>query len=219
MQLAPVEEDVLRRYTRAVYHLRGQLSRKKLMPVFGAGASQSIGLPNWTDLVAKIADHPEVCARAVLERATSQASLVQLVFHHFRRSKLRAEVKAGRIEDEDSTSISFERKVAFQWREIIHSCLYASARDVATHPYLEAFVPVIKRAPLTVNYNFDDTLQILLSRAPKTDLGAPQQLQVFGEIRGTPVGDATPERIQGLPQAHVRHVHTERRVVQGLREA
>jgi hypothetical protein len=169
MELAPAEEDVLRRYTRAVYHLRGQLSRKKLMPVFGAGASQSIGLPNWTDLVAKIADHPEVCARAVLERATSQASRVQLVFHHFRRSKLRAEVKAGGIEDEDSNSISFERKVAFQWREIIHSCLYASARDVDTHPYLEAFVPVIKQAPLTVNYNFDDTLQILLSRAPRTE--------------------------------------------------
>jgi hypothetical protein len=168
MDLAPVEEDVLRRYTRAVYHLRGQLSRNKLMPVFGAGASQSIGLPNWNDLVARIADHPEVHARGVSGKATSQASRVQLIFHHFRRSKLQAEVKAGAIEDENSGSISLERKIAFQWREIIHSCLYASAVDVDSHPYLGAFIPVIKRAPLTVNYNFDDTLQILLSRAPRT---------------------------------------------------
>jgi hypothetical protein len=51
MDLKAEEVDVLRRYPRALYHLRAQLHRRKLMPVFGAGASQPIGLPDWNMLV------------------------------------------------------------------------------------------------------------------------------------------------------------------------
>src|SRR5262252_1760453 len=108
--LDAIEVDILRRYPRAVYHLRAQLHRGKLMPVFGAGASQSIGLPDWNTLVKRIAEHPRVKAAATAAGTTSQASRVQLIFHHFRRSQLQAQAMAGTIPDENSVSISVERK-------------------------------------------------------------------------------------------------------------
>jgi len=139
------------------------------MPVFGAGASQSIGLPDWNTLVKRIAEHPRVKAAATAAGTTSQASRVQLIFHHFRRSQLQAQAMAGTIPDENSVSISVERKIAHEWREIIHACLYSTAKPAVEHPYLREFVPVIRQAPLTVNYNFDDSLQQLLHRDTSAD--------------------------------------------------
>ena len=133
------------------------------MPVFGAGASQPIGLPDWNMLVGRIAEHPHVKAAATAVGATSQASRVQLIFHHFRRLQLQAHVTAGTIQDENSGSISLERRIAHEWREIVHAP-YSTAKPIDEHPYLRDFVPVIRQAPLTVNYNFDDSLQQLLHR-------------------------------------------------------
>jgi hypothetical protein len=169
MEISATQAKVLSRYPRAIYHLRAQLARKKLMPVFGAGASQPIGLPNWQDLITRIATDARVGAVSLAASTTSQASRVQLIFHHFRRKQLQAQVAAGQIADEHSGSISLERRIAHEWREILHASLYKTAKDVETHPYLAEFVPVIRQAPLTVNYNFDDSLQILLARLPRQD--------------------------------------------------
>jgi hypothetical protein len=76
IDLNAVEVDVLRGYPSAVYHLRAQLHRRKLMPVFGAGASEPIGLPVWNMLVGRIAEHLRVKAVATAAGATSQASSV-----------------------------------------------------------------------------------------------------------------------------------------------
>jgi hypothetical protein len=148
---------LLERYPRAIYHLRSRLREKKLMPVFGSGASSPIGLPNWRELVNRIAADPRVDALRVAEGTVSQSSRIQMIFHHFRNQQM----ERARAEARGDDSI-FERRTAKEWREIVHSSLYAKARAVQEHPYLMYFLPIIQQAPLTVNYNFDDAIQELI---------------------------------------------------------
>lgn len=156
--------ELLKRYPRAIYHLRSQLDARKLMPVLGAGVSQPIGIPGWVELVDRIAEHPGVDAAEVLTGRASQTSRVQLIFHHFRRKQAEAAEAASGSPGPETTF--FERKAGSEWRDIVQKCLYATALDVSQHPYLKEFLGVVRRAPLTVNYNFDDTLQDLLDLYP-----------------------------------------------------
>jgi hypothetical protein len=165
MQITEEDHGVLCRYTQAIYHLRDQLSQRRLMPVFGAGTSQSISLPNWSDLIVRIAADSRVNATALAGSSRSQASRVQIVFHHFRRQRL-ASFQSADPNVQGHESAFFERKVASEWRQIVHDCLYQSAIPVAEHPYLREYVAVVRDAPLTVNYNFDDSVQELLDLIP-----------------------------------------------------
>ena len=155
-----LEIALLKKYPKAIYHLRAQLHAQKLMPVFGAGASKPIGLPNWTELVERISRHPRVLAESVTTGTTSQVSRVQLIFHHFRRMRLLELGNNGSIERSETTLL--ERTVENEWRGIVHDCLYQTAKPVDQHPYLRNYLSMVRRAPLTVNYNFDDTIQNLL---------------------------------------------------------
>lgn len=163
------DTDLLRRYPRPIYHLRTQLHARKLMPVLGAGVSQPINIPGWEELVDRIARHPDVDATEVAAGRASQTSRVQLIFHHFRRKRALAAEREAESPKPDTTF--FERKTSREWREIVHQCLYRTAIDATDHPYLKEFLGVVRDAPLTVNYNFDDTLQELLdsSRNKKAD--------------------------------------------------
>jgi len=154
--------ELLRRYPRAIYHMRAQLAGRKLIPVFGAGTSQSIGLPSWSELVSRIADHQSVGARQLASGSSSQASRIQLIFHHFKRGRMRdSGVDAGIGQPETTVQ---QRRIDAEWRLIVHECLYRDALPVDRHPYLKSFLGVVRKAPLTVNYNFDDSIQELLDK-------------------------------------------------------
>lgn len=159
------EVALLRRYPRAIYHLRAQLQSRKLMPVFGAGASSPIGLPNWSELVARIAKHPNVLAESITTGTSSQVSRVQLIYHHFRRQRLLGSAD-GNSPERTETTLQ-ERTVNTEWRGIVHDCLYETAKAVTEHPYLRDYLSIVRSAPLTVNYNFDDTIQNLLDLDPR----------------------------------------------------
>lgn len=147
--------DLVRRYPRAIYHMRAQLGAKRLLPIFGAGASRSIGFPTWDGLVEQIG--LAVGASSGDSERTSQASRVQLIYDRFRRDFF------ARNEAQVAQSAALrDRQVATEWRKVVHSCLYKNAMAAEAHPYLGAFKDVIRRAPLTINYNFDDTIQELL---------------------------------------------------------
>jgi hypothetical protein len=165
MTLLSTDLPLLSRHARAIYHMRAQLADQKLIPVFGAGSSRPIGLPNWADLVQRLADHAELSAAHLTTGSSSQTSKVQLIFNHFKRCQL----ELGESEPPVVETKLFERRLSRRWREIVHECLYRDTKDVGSHPYLAAFVPLIRKAPLTVNYNFDDSLQELLDLHPDTN--------------------------------------------------
>lgn len=156
---------------RALVHLRAQLHRKRLGLVFGAGASRKLSFPDWDNLVKRIASHRQVSGQALLRRlrdkhsgppARSLASITQILFDSFRSQSIRRKRIKGAL------SFVQEREIRSDWLRIIHDALYRDVnldrrkQQLERHPYLSAFRDIIKMSPLTVNYNFDDSLEKLL---------------------------------------------------------
>jgi hypothetical protein len=161
--------EVLKRYPKAIYHLRSQLQKQKLLPIFGAGVGKPLGLPNWNELVSSLASNESFSGLDWKALASSQATLSQALYHHFRTVEL-TKLRGGATNSTRESALE-DRQLAAKWRELVKECLYRHVKPVATHPYLAEFLPAIRKAPLTVNYNFDDTLQELLDANPTTTDG------------------------------------------------
>jgi hypothetical protein len=161
---------------RAIVHMRAQRFRQRLGLIFGSGASKALGFPDWDVLVERIAKHPKVKATTLLAKfqtsrrkkphskplKKSLASITQMLFSHYRNTHIRRE----RLK----TPLTYiqEQSIRSTWIKIIHEQLYndvASSKrkkQIYAHPYLMFFLEIIKTSPLTVNYNFDDTLEKML---------------------------------------------------------
>ncbi|SDA16715.1 SIR2-like domain-containing protein [Nitrosospira sp. Nsp18] len=167
-------ENVLKNYPKAIVHLRQQFQNCRLSLVFGAGISRELHFPNWDELVEGIASHTEIDGKEIYENAkkwSNTTSITQLLFQHF---------KGRRLEELEKThnSIAYrEKRVLAEWREVVHEVLYKNAEaerknNIGTHAYLKEFIPLINHTKFAVNYNFDDTLEYMLSqnewnRAPR----------------------------------------------------
>jgi len=166
---------------KAVVHLRAQHHRKRLGLIFGSGASKDLGFPDWSELVERIAADPDVDAGALMERikvseasdkgqiSKSLASLTHMLFSHFRDTRIAAGGLSGSI------NLLEEQRIKSDWLKIIHKQLYKDIdhrkrrRLIESHPYLTSFREIIKQSPLTVNYNFDDTVEQMLMHARSGD--------------------------------------------------
>lgn len=174
------EAKVINCAPKAIVHLRAQLRAKRLGLLFGAGISIDLGYPRWSELVKKIANRPEVGASAIWNRleakgadgrpiTRSLASITQMLFSEFRKGEISTR-KLG-------ASLSFveERSIKTAWLRLLHQELYqgldadSRKRKLNEHPYLNAFSNIIKQSPLTVTYNFDDTLEQMLALARSGD--------------------------------------------------
>jgi hypothetical protein len=168
--------ELLQANAKAVVHLRSQLERKRLGLVFGSGASKDLSFPDWQTLVGKIAKHRHVQGEVLIGKFFSQpknrngqphatkslSSITQLLFGLFRTKA----IKRKKFE----TPLTFlqEQEIRTDWIKLIHQALYekidTKGRQLAIsrHSYINAFLEIIKISPMTVNYNFDDTLEKLL---------------------------------------------------------
>lgn len=164
------QRELLQRTPKAIVHLRAQLIRGRLGLIFGSGASKELGFPDWNTLVRRIAEHKDVKAIHVLTRfgakngkkssaSRSLTSLTQMLFNEFRQKSRKKRAILTYLE---------EQRIKTEWLKIIHLELYKDIISVNRktiinkHSYLKHFVKIIKNSPLTVNYNFDDTLEKLL---------------------------------------------------------
>jgi hypothetical protein len=156
------EQKVLIRNARYVAHMRAEKDDRRFGLVLGAGVSLPLGFPLWSELVRRVADHPDVNGKHVIQNvggSLPDTSKTQMLFQHY-RSKI-MDVTGG------SWSAKAERKIQGQWRRIIQECLYRDVKDTGkelqtTHPYLTYFIKVIEKSAMTVNYNFDDTIQQMI---------------------------------------------------------
>jgi hypothetical protein len=167
--------DLLTHAPRAVAHLRAQLRRKRLGLVFGSGTSKDLGFPDWKALVRKIARRRHVAARHLLKfiaspqhpkamplEERSLASITQILFGAYRAKSMR------RLKLSEPLSFLCEQEIRTEWMKIIHGARYEKVspntreKRIRQHSYIPAFLDIIKKAPMTVNYNFDDTLEKLL---------------------------------------------------------
>ena len=170
--------DLINGSPKAVAHLRSQLERQRLGLLFGAGISLEFQFPEWEELVKRIAQDADVDGEALLAKLSHGAhsrtlsSLTQIMFGRFRQKRIETKQL-----DEQLTFLQ-EQEIRSEWLRLIHRELYRKVdfakRDEAlsTPGYLNSFLPLIKGSSMTVNYNFDDTLErlLFLNRSPEEKL-------------------------------------------------
>jgi hypothetical protein len=152
-------------YPKAIAHMWRQIQDGRFGLIFGAGISDDFKVPKWQGLIKKIAYDPEVKGQDIYKastRSNSASSLAQILYQHFAASKV------NKYKDS-----STERQVVKrEWRDIVRKQLYRSAeKDInkclKRHSYIKYFLPIVRKATMTVNYNFDDFIERLLDAQEK----------------------------------------------------
>lgn len=145
---------------RHLVHMRHRLHvDNRLGLCIGAGVSADFSIPTWRELIRRIAEHPRVQGTELLTVSESLTSQSQFLYQRYLQ-QIAAKPNPG----EDDVLIA--RRVGMGWIHIIHECLYRDARvgddDLRSHPYLWSLLPLIKQSAMTINYNFDDTVERML---------------------------------------------------------
>lgn len=162
-QIGAAEKKLIQSYCRAIVHMRSQISRKRFGLILGSGVSRPLGFPNWKELVDRIAQDSEVSGEHLLANVAnglSETSKTQMLFQHFKSKCVESAA--------EPPSQKLYRRINGQWRRIIQRALYENvpknpATRLEKHPFLSKYVGIIGKTPMTVNYNFDDTVEQLLS--------------------------------------------------------
>ncbi|WP_081322062.1 SIR2 family protein [Pseudomonas rhizoryzae] len=152
--------DLLKRYPRAIVHLRSQVRKQRFGAILGAGISVDFGAPQWNNLINDIASDPAVDATDIVggKTFTSMAAPYQteILYQKFRGKFY--ENLTGLSPAEQLNSATAE------WLTICQKYLYKTppidiAEALPKHPYMEELIPLIQNSALTINFNFDDYLE------------------------------------------------------------
>jgi hypothetical protein len=158
---------IIRRYGRAVAHMRQAVGARRLGLCLGAGVSLSVGFPTWTKLLADIYSAMKAQGMSTYFDAgkTSEPIQAQILFAAFREHML------GGSKSAFGEGLLKDAEVIAAWRRLVHRVLYASVPDpaskLATHPYIRELASVARRMRLVVTYNFDDLLEQALAKHQK----------------------------------------------------
>jgi len=163
ISLSKDEIYLLENYSKAITHMHYQYQTKRFGLFLGTGVSKPLGLPDWNELIRKIARHRKVRAVRLLGKKgkkANQTSTTQMLYEHFKVKNFKPN------EGEFYCSPDEEIRIKSKWRTIIHHCLYEDAKEKGNltdlHPYLKEYLEIIKKTYLTVNYNFDDIIERML---------------------------------------------------------
>lgn len=165
MKKDDIYKSLLSKYCKQIVHMRQQyhLTTSTLGIVLGAGASKDIGLPNWKELVKRIAQCDEIKELNVnIDNEGDPISNAQLLFQAYKSYMIS---KSG---EEDKAYNRVDMKIRARWQRIVHMALYTDVeadvnKIVPKDHYLWSLIKMIKKTPMTINYNFDDTIQRMLS--------------------------------------------------------
>lgn len=160
-------KKILQENTKAIVHLRQQLKHNRVGVVCGAGISYGLGFPLWNHLIEGIAKNPMTDGEELynsIKSSVSQSSVTEVLFHHFWTNREKQLLESGEYDE-----YFLKKRLLSDWRTIIHKVLYENALDdrktkVNNHPYLNDLIPVIQKSEMTINYNFDDTLEFMLAQ-------------------------------------------------------
>ena len=156
--------QLLKNHTKEIVHLRQQLSKQRFGLVFGAGIVTDLGFPKWDELLKRISEHSEIDGSDILSKWANSTSLAQQLFQRYRT------LRTDKATADELQRNMLEMRIRAGWRSIVHDCLYQGispsiSQTLKKDQYLKTLVPLIQRSPLTVTYNFDDTLQRTLAKS------------------------------------------------------
>lgn len=145
--------------------------------ILGAGVSKGFKflVPDWRNLLERIASHPSVQGTGVDNPKSSPTSRSDLLYRHF-VARIRSEIESASpsdmaelVGDEPDPHV-IERIAKGEWRAIIREILYEHAPQPKelrnAHPYLAEYLEIVMNAPLTITYNFDSYLEMMLACQP-----------------------------------------------------
>jgi hypothetical protein len=148
----------LNKNIKTLIHIRRRHRDNMLGLCLGAGVSVDFAFPTWPALIERIADHQAVRGRGLLKVSGSLTSQLQFLFQMYKQGLY--------AQDPTGDSATLDRQANAGWLKVIHECLYRNAKTndehLKTHPYLWALVPLVRNSAMTVNYNFDDTVERML---------------------------------------------------------
>lgn len=160
-----LDKEIIKQHSKAVVHMRKQIDREKFGLILGAGISRSFNMPTWKELLDGLARHDKVQGTRVDRPNETPTSRAEILYRLFADNRRKALSHTG-LNDH-----GLERRIKGEWFEIIRSILYADLpeRDDLdrSHVYLGEFLDIISRSPLTVNYNFDSCIEMMLSARQK----------------------------------------------------
>lgn len=165
MNREDIYKSLLSRYCKQIVHMRQQyhITSSNLGIVLGAGASKDIGLPDWKELVKRIEQNESMkdLEVKIFEDGDPIAN-AQLLFQAYKSHMI------NNCDEIDKEYNRIDMKIRAQWQRIVHSSLYKNVEAdvkklVPEDHYLWSLVKIIKKTPMTINYNFDDTIQRMLS--------------------------------------------------------
>lgn len=161
-KLEKLDAQVFKQYAKPIVHMRKQHKRRQFGLVLGAGVSKSFNMPDWKDLLTQIANHKRINGKKVDRQNAPATARAEILYRRF-EAQCRLDLEASGQEIYDH---ALERQVKGEWLEIIRGILYANLPDRDNldreHPYLGEFLKIVKESPLTVTYNFDSCLEMML---------------------------------------------------------
>ena len=163
--------NLIRRYPKALVHIRSQYGRRRFGLVLGSGVSRDFQIPDWRGLLDRIATHDDVQGLELLNREReSPITLADLLRRHF-DARMEPVLRERGLDDRAVRS-----ELTGRWLRIIRDLLYKDAppdSDLeANHPYIGQFLEIILKCGITVNYNFDSCVEMMLSNRQRR-LGIP----------------------------------------------
>ena len=160
---------LLSEYPRAIAHLRWQVQKRRFGLVVGSGVSIDLGVPGWEELVRLIACDKKVDGLQEISGENVRATLpykTEMLYQRFREKHSAMNSTLNNLERENT--------IGAEWRKLCQKYLYpTSAPDpvgaINSHPYLKSLTRLVQRSLLTINFNFDDFLEIALERNKMSD--------------------------------------------------
>lgn len=162
-----VKNRVLEKYCRPIVHMRQELKDNRFGLILGAGISTDLGFPIWQDLIERIAEHPDINAKNIATKKMSHTSISQLLFQRYRSKQLK------KADAKDSAYNRSEMKIDAGWKRIVRDALYENVtkteKPTKQDEIIRAYINIIKKTRITVNYNFDDSLERMLADSRTDD--------------------------------------------------
>mgnify|MGYP001476118266 CR=1 FL=1 len=151
------EAKTLQNYAKAVVHLRTRFQEGNLGLLFGAGISKSFGLPLWPALIERLAKHLNYTEYYSKIRDKPLPTISKLLLTRF------AFLKKKDFEKNKN----FDTIIQGLWYAKLRDALYNDFPDTSEfyekHPYINEFLEIILKSPLTISFNFDSCIEMMLS--------------------------------------------------------
>ena len=156
-----IQNELLKKYCRAIVHMRQEIAYARFGLIFGAGIGTPFHFPDWEALIKGIAEHPDIAATELLKEKRDHTSMSQILFQYYRAKQIK--IRSDKL---DLPYNELEVDIKAGWIKIVKDVLYKNVTKndeelKNNDTYILSYINIMKNR-VTVNFNFDNTIERLL---------------------------------------------------------